>query len=146
MSGASANHSVPHAGAADPEGHGSRRGEPVGERRREARTATHWIAVIRLLDGTEIPCNVKDVSVSGAKLGVPESVALPDTFMLKVLGRDFVCLVKLVWRRDNWTGVRIERVGKLPSPDKASAPEPRRTTDESGYKSLKTSRSKVSSF
>lgn len=113
--------------------------------RRETRNPTNWIAVIRLLDGAEIPCTVKDVSVSGAKLGVPESVVLPHTFMLKVVGRDFVCLVKLAWRRGNFAGVRIERVGRLPTTDK-SANDQQRTKDESGYKSLKTTRNKISSF
>lgn len=113
--------------------------------RREVRNPTNWIAVIRFLDGTEIPCNVKDVSVSGAKLGVPESVVLPHTFMLKVVGRDFVCLVKLAWRRGNFAGVKIERVGRLPTADK-SVPELQRSTEEVGYKSLRTTRSRISSF
>jgi len=67
--------------------------------RREARSDTNWIATIRFRDGTELPCTVKDVSKSGAKIGVPASCALPDVFMLRIIGRDFLCLVRLAWRR-----------------------------------------------
>lgn len=81
----------------------------------EGRKTTNWIAAIRLWDGTEIPCNVKDVSKSGARLGVPAYQELPDTFMLRIIGRDFLCLVKLVWRRGDYTSVSIARVAKVPA-------------------------------
>lgn len=81
--------------------------------RREDRNSTNWIANIRLPDGSEIPCTVKDVSKSGAKLGIPSYQALPPSFLLRIIGRDFVCMVKLAWRRGDYVGVRIERVGKV---------------------------------
>ncbi len=102
--------------------------------RREERTTTNWIAMIRLFDGTEIPCNVKDISKSGAKLGVPASYELPATFMIKILGRDFVLRVNLAWRRGNYAGVRIERIAKLPVPEEKKAPaSPEPTPD---YRSI----------
>lgn len=110
--------------------------------RREERKDTNWIAVIRLLDGTEIACNVKDVSPSGARLGIPSTQELPDTFMMKVVGRDFVCLVRQAWRRGNFVGVHIERIGKL-APDKKAEAKPQQA---SGYTSLGSRQSKVSSF
>jgi hypothetical protein len=76
---------------------------------------TNWIATIRLPDGTEIPTTVKGVSVSTARLVVPSSYALPQNFMFKVIGRDFVCAVRLAWRRGDHIGVRIERVAKVAS-------------------------------
>lgn len=100
--------------------------------RAEDRTETNWIAMIRLADGTEIPCTVKDVSKSGARLGVPSHCPLPDSFRFKVLGRDFVCSVRLAWRRGDAVGVVIEQIGKLKPPTaKAEAvpappPEPSR--------------------
>ena len=84
--------------------------------------------MIRLPDGTEIPCNVKDVSKSGAKVGIPAYHVLPETFMLRIIGRDFVCLVRLAWRRGDYAGVRIERVGKVPPPKPVAAPAPQRET------------------
>ena len=89
--------------------------------RREERTSTNWIALIRLFDGTEIPCNVKDISKSGAKLGVPEAYALPPCFMLRILGRDFILRVNLAWRRGNYAGVRIDRIAKLPVAEEKKA-------------------------
>lgn len=79
----------------------------------EERKATNWIALIRLADGTEIPTTVKDISPSGARLAVPSSYALPEFFMFKVVGRNFVFAVQLVWRSGDYAGVRIERVGKI---------------------------------
>ncbi|WP_232629238.1 PilZ domain-containing protein [Methylobacterium sp. Leaf118] len=81
--------------------------------RREERVPTNWIAMIRLFDGTEIPCTVKDISKSGARLGVPGTWDLPPSFMLKVVGRDFVLRLTLAWRRGNYAGVRIDRIAKL---------------------------------
>lgn len=94
----------------------------VWTERREERKETNWIAKIRLFDGREIATTVKDVSTSGARLAVPEEMELPERFMFRVIGRDFVCAVKLMWRRGSNVGVQIERVGKLeakptPQPD-----------------------------
>ena len=115
--------------------------------RREARSETNWIALIRLLDGTELSCNIKDISKSGARIGVPQAYTLPDTFMLKVIGRNFVCLVKLAWRRGNYAGVRIERVGKLPEPAQAEEKAGAKSTDAvPNYKAIGSRRSRVSSF
>ncbi len=95
------------------------RGDPPGAElmfrsaRREERKDTNWIAKIRLFDGQEIATTVKNVSPSGALLTVPEAMDLPERFMFRVIGRDFVCAVKLAWRRGSSVGVQIERVGKL---------------------------------
>lgn len=102
--------------------------------RREERLPTNWIAMIRLFDGTEIPCTVKDISKSGAKLGVPGSAALPPGFMLKVVGRDFVLRVTLAWRRGNYAGVRIDRIAKLSAVEER--PAAGATVKPSGYHSI----------
>lgn len=93
--------------------------------RREERKETNWIAKIRLFDGREIATSVKDISPSGARLAVPEGMDLPERFMFRVIGRDFVCAVKVAWRRGSHVGVQIERIGKLePKPVKAPEPAP----------------------
>ena len=87
--------------------------------RSEERKETNWIAKIRLFDGREIATSVKDISPSGARLAVPEGMELPERFMFRVIGRDFVCAVKVAWRRGSYVGVKIEKVGKLePKPVK----------------------------
>ena len=113
--------------------------------RREERTSTNWIALIRLFDGTEIPCNVKDISKSGAKLGVPAAYELPSAFMIRIIGRDFVLRVNLAWRRGNYAGVRIERIAKLPVADekKAVAVEPG-SKPNPNYSSIGSRRSRTS--
>jgi hypothetical protein len=125
-------------------------------KRREERNPTNWIATIRLRDGTEIPCNVKDVSKSGAKIGVPAREALPETFLLRIIGRDFLCQVRLAWRRGDYVGVRIERVGKVPPPApprEIKAPEPapepvpaEASSSESGSVGLRSRRRTFSSY
>ncbi|MBE7244299.1 MAG: PilZ domain-containing protein [Actinomycetospora chiangmaiensis] len=97
----------------------------VWTERREERKETNWIAKIRLFDGREIATTVKDVSTSGARLAVPEEMELPERFMFRVIGRDFVCAVKLMWRRGSNVGVQIERVGKLEAkPVSQPTPQP----------------------
>ena len=106
----------------------------------DERKDTNWIAMIRLLDGTEIPCNVRDISKSGAKLGVPESYILPKKFMFKVIGREFVCLVSLAWRRGDYAGVRIERVGKVET--SVSVEEEKRVYEEKAVALMRARRSR----
>ncbi|GJE59110.1 hypothetical protein [Methylobacterium trifolii] len=80
---------------------------------REKRRETNWVAMIRLPDGSEIPTTVKGISPSSARLAVPSSYALPNRFLFKVAGRDFVCAVEMVWRDGDQVEVSIERVRKL---------------------------------
>ena len=118
---------------------------PVQFPERAQRRETSWIAVLRKPDGVEIPCNVKDVSKTGARIGVPASYDLPATFMLKVVGMDFVCRVKLAWRKGNFAGVLIEQVGKV-VPKTLQSAEAKPTPAEISYTTIRTRRSKVSSF
>ena len=109
------------------------------------RNDTNLIATIRTFDGTEFPCTVKDISKTGARIGLPSSYQLPDSFMLKVIGKDFVCRVSLAWRKGNFVGVHIEQFGKVASKvrnveeAKIQAPEP-------SYKAIGVRRSRISVF
>ena len=112
---------------------------------RAPRNETDWIGLIRTLEGVEIPCTVKDVSKTGAKIGVPASYELPDNFMLKVVGKNFVCRVRLAWRRGHFAGVIIEQVGKI-APRPAATSEGSRPAADTGYKAVGTRRSRISTF
>lgn len=90
--------------------------------RSEKRIETSLMGAIRLRDGTEIPCIVKNVSTHGARIGVPQSRLLPESFLFRINGRKFVCLARLAWRQGNYAGVRIERVAKLPEPATSAQP------------------------
>lgn len=88
---------------------------------------------------------MKDASASGAKIGVPASYHLPDTFMLKVVGKDFVCRVSLAWRRGHFAGVRIEQVGKL-APKAVQTVQAKAPAIDPSYKAIGTRRCRVSTF
>lgn len=103
---------------------------------REARTTVDWIAVIRLADGTEVPCSVKDVSSAGMKVSVSAGQALPDTFTLKIVGRNLVFRVKQTWRRQHQVGVLIEKIAKLPDPPDAANPRDPRHADVNSHQRL----------
>ena len=98
--------------------------QPV--QRREERREVNWISVIRLADGSDLPCTVKDVSASGLKICVAAEHELPETFMIRVVGRQLVFRVRKAWRRQHFTGVIIEKIAKLPDSVPVPVPEPAR--------------------
>lgn len=103
--------------------------EPV--QRREERREVNWISVIRLADGTDCPCTVKDVSASGLKICVAADQELPETFMIKVVGKKLVLRVRKAWRRQHFVGVIIEKIAKLPdAPTSDETHAPVRAADE----------------
>lgn len=89
--------------------------------RREERREVDWISVIRLPDGTECPCTIKDVSPSGLKICVAGSDQLPETFMIRVVGKQLVFRVRKAWQRDYYLGVTIEKIAKIPDPPAGQA-------------------------
>ena len=104
--------------------------------RREARTDVDWIAVIRLADGAEVPCSVKDGSSTGMKVCVSADLTLPETFTLKIVGRNLVFRVKRTWRRQHQMGVLIEKIAKLPKPPEAASPPEARSAEAAQHTSL----------
>ncbi len=115
---------------------------PAALPERALRKETNWIAMIRTPDGIEIPCTVNDISATGARIGLPSSFELPDIFLLKVVGKDFLCRVKLAWRKGNFVGVHIEQFGKIPQRIERDAAAPRPGSDPS-YKAIGTRRSRT---
>lgn len=116
-------------------------------KRAHERTTVNWISMIRLQDGSEIPCTVKDVSATGMRLAIPEQIPLPSVFIVKVLGRDLVFQVQQAWRRQHYTGVSILKIGKVPKPHSAvddggtgddAAQRYRRLGDRQSYHSRRT--------
>ncbi|AWN42771.1 PilZ domain-containing protein [Methylobacterium durans] len=71
------------------------------------RHETMRLATIILEDGEQIPCMIRDMSVSGAKLGVARRYQLPETFMLTIAGRNLTCRVQRAWRRGDFVGVSL---------------------------------------
>jgi hypothetical protein len=54
-----------------------------------------------------IECTVRDLSADGARLQVPQSVPLPDTFELRVIQRQMCERCTMVWRRGDEVGVHF---------------------------------------
>ncbi|KAB1069491.1 PilZ domain-containing protein [Methylobacterium planeticum] len=71
------------------------------------RHTTMKLATILLEDGEQIPCVLRDMSVSGAKLGVARRHVLPESFALNFPGRDLTCRVRRAWRRGDFVGVTL---------------------------------------
>ena len=65
----------------------------------------HAMVVIR--DRTTY-CIVRDLSDTGAKLGVSACANLPDRFDLRFVGNAHEVPVRLMWRSGNAAGVRFE--------------------------------------
>lgn len=71
------------------------------------------LASIRLDNGEEIPCVIRDLSVSGAKLAVSARYALPAHFSIIVQGRDRAFPVRRVWRRGDLVGVTLIKADSM---------------------------------
>lgn len=57
-------------------------------------------------------CKIKNVSKTGAKIEISEAYFLPETFMLR-FGKNFVCRVRLAWRKGKFSGLKVEEITKL---------------------------------
>ena len=112
---------------------------------RAPRNETNWIATIRTYEGVEISCTVKDISKTGARIGLPSSCQLPGKFMLKVIGKDFVCRVSLAWRKGNFVGVHIDQFAKV-APKVERADEPKAQIVDAPHKAIGVRRSRMSSL
>ena len=84
--------------------------------RRDERFETSWLVVIALPGKGKLQVTARDVSLSGARLSVPESVELPETFAFRIVGKDFIVQARKVWRRGTNVGITVERTAPLPVP------------------------------
>ncbi|MFD0935404.1 PilZ domain-containing protein [Methylobacterium trifolii] len=71
------------------------------------RHATLRMATIELEGGETISCVIRDISLSGAKLGVARRHRLPEFFNLAIAGRDLTCRVRRAWQRGDFAGVTL---------------------------------------
>lgn len=82
---------------------------PTGkqEQRDAARRETMRLAKVILEDGETLPCVIRDLSLSGAKLSVARRHSLPREFLLSMTERDLTVPVRMAWRRGDFVGVTI---------------------------------------
>lgn len=76
------------------------------------------------------------------KVALPSDVAIPDTFNIRVVGRDLIFNVQQAWRRGHFVGLTILKIGKLPAPKQEQEPEPDAATNTNtpDYKRIGTRR------
>ena len=82
---------------------------PFDQERRAGgdRHAAMRLATIILDTGEQIPCVIRDLSVTGAKLGVARRYRLPESFLLLVQGHEPAFPVRRAWQRGDQAGVRL---------------------------------------
>ncbi|APX84473.1 PilZ domain-containing protein [Methylorubrum extorquens] len=105
------------------------------------RTDVNWISIIRLPNGQEIPCSIKDVSQIGMKVALSSEVTIPDAFNIRVVGRDLIFNVKQAWRRGHFVGLTILKIGKLPATTQAPSEDAPASTTSADYNRLGARRS-----
>ena len=79
------------------------------ERRGEPRHRVNEGGLVVVDEHTLVPCLLHDRSASGVRLTMPDTKAVPTTFVLiaQCLGVAHVCTV--VWRDDEVIGARLDR-------------------------------------
>jgi hypothetical protein len=83
--------------------------------------------------GLKVRCIIRDLSATGAKLGVSRKVILPEQFELLLLKAKSIRRVSLRWRNGDFAGVQFCRgEASLPLADEQNS-DPK--TSESGIKS-----------
>ena len=83
-------------------------GDGMDESRRAERVRTLIGARAVFNNGqSTIDCQIRNLSTHGAKLGLSESVALPDVFVLEIPSRDKSYRAELRWRTVDAVGVEF---------------------------------------
>ena len=59
--------------------------------------------------GDKIPCTVRNISINGAALTLPDlSIRVPTQFNLQITEDELAIPCSIVWRRGFWIGVQFE--------------------------------------
>jgi hypothetical protein len=79
----------------------------ISERRRALKTGK----IVLNKGGSVIDCTVRSISKTGAQIGVPNVLTVPEEFELRWDGKAQRCVV--VWRKPDRIGVRFAPLGTL---------------------------------
>jgi hypothetical protein len=86
---------------------GSSSPEPNDEKRIASRRRVFGVGVIFARD-SRVNCVIRDLSATGAKLGVSRRAKLPQAFAILLLKTNTQRRVKLKWRRGDFAGVEFQ--------------------------------------
>jgi hypothetical protein len=95
------------------------------QKRASVRSKAFLKALIRLENGdVTIDCVVRNISLSGAKLGVPRMYVVPTKFELEIPQRGAALQCVLKWRKDDEVGVEfLDSTELLPHAPRAQSME-----------------------
>ncbi|MEM9732237.1 MAG: PilZ domain-containing protein [Pseudomonadota bacterium] len=87
---------------------------PVQKVERPVREAVTKSATISV-DGADriLPCTVRDISKTGARVSITNPAAVPQTLLLIIRSENKVARARVVWRKINEIGVQFLRVGGM---------------------------------
>lgn len=80
-----------------------------------------------------IPCRLRDISNTGAKIEV-ESPHVPDTFELLIELDGLECDCEVVWRKNNLIGVRFRTTPRTVEPKRIQVVAPTRPTQQASLR------------
>ena len=104
-------------------------------KRAAARQEVFGQAVI-VAPGIRANCIIRDLSATGARLGVSSKIQLPEQFDVLLLKTESTRRVILRWRRGDFAGVQFCAADTAPAPGPAAPAIPPRTSGSSaGIKS-----------
>ncbi len=82
--------------------------KPAERRRSDRRRVVRAAEITCAGEATKVSCVLLDISVSGARLGVPADIDLPKNFSLSVAALSLETRCELRWRRNHEAGVAFE--------------------------------------
>jgi hypothetical protein len=90
--------------------------------RRKPRERAFLQAKLSFADGAvSFPCLAIQISATGAKLAIDDSISAPDRFQIEIPQRGVDCPAKMIWRRKGHMGVAFEQPDvRKPEPWEAS--------------------------
>jgi PilZ domain len=81
-----------------------------------------------------LPCTVRDLSATGARVRVEGSISAPDTFELIIDIDGFEANCQVVWRKANEIGVRFLGAPRMMAPKRTQAINPMQPTPKASLR------------
>ncbi|SEP31989.1 hypothetical protein SAMN04487843_11137 [Methylobacterium sp. ap11] len=82
---------------------------PAEDKRGRVRHVTSMPATIVISHYDQIPCIVRDLSDSGAKIGLSRRYVLSERFWIVIRHANVIRRASLMWRRGEFAGIAFDR-------------------------------------
>ena len=77
------------------------------EKRAEIRQRVYKSGIISFT-GAGVDCTVRNISMTGAQIEVPEATTLPPSFKLAIAADNFLRGCRLIWNKERRVGVAFD--------------------------------------